>query len=42
MEHTRICLTTRILNIAKEGSKGSQAQVDGICKGKKIAQGAGT
>ena len=39
-EHTRISLPTRVLNIAKLGSKGSQAEAHGICKGKKRAQGA--
>ena len=34
-EHTRISLPTRVLNIAKLGSKGSQAEAHGICKGKK-------
>ena len=37
-EHTRISLPTRVLNIAKLGSKGSQAEAHGICKGKKRAR----
>ena len=41
-EHTRISLPTRVLNIAKLGSKGSQAEAHGICKGQKRAQGAAT
>ena len=46
-EHTRISLPTislptRVLNIAKLGSKGSQAEAHGICKGKKRAQDVAT
>ena len=40
--YTRISLATRVLNIAKLGSKGSQAEAHGIYKGKKRAQGAAT
>ena len=36
-KHTRISLATRVLNIAKLGSKGSQAEAHGIYKGKKRA-----
>ena len=35
-------LPTRVLNIAKLGSKASQTEAHGICKGKKRAQGAAT
>ena len=34
-KHTRISLPTRVLNIAKLGSKRSQAEGHGICKGKR-------
>jgi len=40
--HTRISLATRVLNIDKLGSKGSQVEARNLQREKKIVQRAGT